>query len=98
MIRNRGEISLQFFNLNFKLFGRTKDLIEKSNCRKFKKSSKAQFKITLQKQAILKERLRKTKDAEKRLEREKKRLDMEQEKSQKKIRELNNIIQNKETA
>merc|ERR1711892_374961 len=45
--------------------------------------------------AILKERLRKTKDAEKRLEREKKRLDMEQEKSQKKIRELNNIIQNK---
>lgn len=44
---------------------------------------------------ILKERLRKTKDSEKRLEREKKRLDMEQEKSQKKIKELNNIIQNK---
>jgi len=45
--------------------------------------------------AILKERLRKTKDSEKRLEREKKRLDIENEKNQKKIKELNNIIQNK---
>jgi len=45
--------------------------------------------------ALLKERLRKTKDGEKRLEREKKRLDIENEKNQKKIKELNNIIQNK---
>ena len=43
----------------------------------------------------MKERLRKTKDSEKRLEREKKRLDIENEKNQKKIKELNNIIQNK---
>ena len=44
---------------------------------------------------MLKERLRKTKESEKRLEREKKRLDMENEKNQKKLKELNNIIQTK---
>jgi len=45
--------------------------------------------------ALLKERLRKVKESEKRLEREKKRLDIENEKNQKKLKELNNIIQTK---
>ena len=45
----------------------------------------------------MKERLRKVKENEKRLEREKKRLDIENEKNQKKLKELNNIIQTKET-
>ena len=49
-----------------------------------------------QDKTILKERLRKIKDSEKRLEREKKRLDIENEKNQKKIKELNNIIQTKD--
>ena len=44
----------------------------------------------------MKERLRKVKENEKRLEREKKRLDIENEKNQKKLKELNNIIQTKE--
>merc|ERR1711990_465119 len=45
--------------------------------------------------ALLKERLRKVKENEKRLERGKKRLDIENEKNQKKLKELNNIIQTK---